>query len=739
MNGSRTGRGLFDKLGKTMAITGALGIVGLAASFTATTVLAHSGFVTVNETCAGWTASVSLDNNVTSDRTVDVLTTIPGTTGITGGHYSTTGNSGPVEIWDASGSTPETGTVTLEIWDGATLEFSAEAMITAPTGCPTTVTTSLSANSTPLTGSSPTVSAGTPVTDTVTLKGGTSNITGPITISVYTGLGPDVCTSDNWYTSLVAAPTTSGDGNYSATFDSLPPGNYEFQAQFAGNANNAPSTSTCGSEPLTICKSVPAVTTSLSAGEITVLDTVTDTASLTGATSDAGGWITISVYTGNGDEACDADAAFSQTVPVSGDGSYSATFGPLEIGSYELQAYYTGDGSNSAATSPCGSEPLRVCKTVPAITTSLSSGSITVLDTVTDTATLSGATSDATGSITINVFQGTGSAVCDDESPYATALAVPATDGDGGYSATFGPLPVGSYEFQARYAGDGNNSPATSPCGSEPLRVCKTSPAISTMLSNTSILAGGSVTDTATLAGASSDADGTIIIRVFSGDSCDGEPLQSETATPPTDGNGAYSATFTLPNVGAYEFQASFAGDTNDYPAWSSCGSEPLTVTPDDPMLTTHLASSTIAPGGSVTDTATFSDASSTADGVITIDLYSGDGAAVCTGAPIDSLTATPVTDGDGSYSVTFTSLTAGSYEAQASFAGDSNDNVAVSACGSEPLTVSSPAGGVLAASTTTPITGADLFGPGLIGAIAMLLGGMLLVAGRRVLRIKAR
>jgi hypothetical protein len=31
------------------------------------------------------------------------------------------------------------------------------------------------------------------------------------------------------------------------------------------------------------------------------------------------------------------------------------------------------------------------------------------------------------------------------------------------------------------------------------------------------------------------------------------------------------------------------------------------------------------------------------------------------------------------------------------------------------------------------------MFGPGLVGAIAMLLGGMLLVAGRRVIRVKPR
>ena len=65
-------------------------------------------------------------------------------------------------------------------------------------------------------------------------------------------------------------------------------------------------------------------------------------------------------------------------------------------------------------------------------------------------------------------------------------------------------------------------------------------------------------------------------------------------------------------------------------------------------------------------------------------------------------LTATPATAGPGSYSVTFTNLTTGTYELQANFAGDQNDTTAASTCGTELLTVSSPVGGQLAASTGT-------------------------------------
>jgi hypothetical protein len=67
---------------------------------------ANTGSVVASQTCLRWSASVSLDHNVTADRFVEVTSTIPGTTGIVDGHYNTTGNSGPVPVWHASGSAP---------------------------------------------------------------------------------------------------------------------------------------------------------------------------------------------------------------------------------------------------------------------------------------------------------------------------------------------------------------------------------------------------------------------------------------------------------------------------------------------------------------------------------------------------------------------------------------------------------------------------------------------------------
>ena len=100
-----------------------LGRVGLVAGVAVASMVglalpagANTGHVFASQSCHdGWTASVTLDNNVTSDHFVEVTSTIPGTTGIVDGHYDTTHNNGTQQIWDASGPAVSSGTVTLTI------------------------------------------------------------------------------------------------------------------------------------------------------------------------------------------------------------------------------------------------------------------------------------------------------------------------------------------------------------------------------------------------------------------------------------------------------------------------------------------------------------------------------------------------------------------------------------------------------------------------------------------------
>jgi LPXTG-motif cell wall-anchored protein len=124
---------------------------------------ANTGSVVTSQTCLRWSASVSLNNNVTAGHFVEVTSTIPGTTGIVDGHYDTTGNPGPVQIWHASGPAPSHGTVKLVILKpDRTHDFSTSASLPKVDGCGPTTTTSTSTTST----SSSTSTSTTSTTDT---------------------------------------------------------------------------------------------------------------------------------------------------------------------------------------------------------------------------------------------------------------------------------------------------------------------------------------------------------------------------------------------------------------------------------------------------------------------------------------------------------------------------------------------------------------------------------------------
>src|SRR5262249_57821103 len=108
----------------------------------------------------------------------------------------------------------------------------------------------------------------------------------------------------------------------------------------------------------------------------------------------------------------------TETVPVSGDGTYTTPAGylPVSTGTYQWVASYSGDANNSAAAGKLGDEPVAVNPASPAITTTPSATSVTLgTSTVTlkDTAVLSGGYSPA-GKITFTLVA-PGSGVVDTE------------------------------------------------------------------------------------------------------------------------------------------------------------------------------------------------------------------------------------------------------------------------------------------------------------------------------------
>jgi hypothetical protein len=107
--------------------------------------------------------------------------------------------------------------------------------------------------------------------------------------------------------------------------------------------------------------------------------------------------------------------------------------------------------------------------------------------------------------------------------------------------------------------------------------VVKNATTISTSLFRSSISAGSTDYDTATLSGATADAGGHVTYSVYSDSSCSAL-VQTAGTVLVFDGHVPDSFVVTFPAAGTYYWQASYTGDENNSPAVSDCASEPLVV-----------------------------------------------------------------------------------------------------------------------------------------------------------------
>ncbi len=264
-------------------------------------------------------------------------------------------------------------------------------------------------------------------------------------------------------------------------------------------------------------------------------------------------------------------------------GSYSVTESPLPSG-WTLKGLVckaTGSGTSTSTTGATANITLEASGTAdctytnhtmlsPSIGTTLSSSTANIGDSVHDSSTLTGATSDAGGTVTYTMYTD-------------NACLLGATDA-GTETVTNGVVPdsnaltfsaAGTYYWQAVYSGDANNNPATSPCTSEQLVIQPNTTGISTaqnLLPN----------DDATITGATSGAGGTIVFSLFSPSdaTCSGTPALTQTVT--VSGNGTYdttNTTFKVSTIGTWRWQVDYSGDANNKPSTSMCGVENFTIT----------------------------------------------------------------------------------------------------------------------------------------------------------------
>lgn len=199
------------------------------------------------------------------------------------------------------------------------------------------------------------MTVGAAIHDTAHLSGGVAPLTGTLTFDVY----DSTCTTK--LATVSPATTVNGAGDYnSANYTPATAGSYNWVAHYSGDANNTKLDTACGApnETSVVNKTAPSISTVLSTGSATAPATVHDSATLSGATANAGGTVTYTVYTNT---ACNAGARAAGTktvtngaIPNSDDLVFSSA------GDFYWQAVYSGDASNGPATSVCTSEHLVV-------------------------------------------------------------------------------------------------------------------------------------------------------------------------------------------------------------------------------------------------------------------------------------------------------------------------------------------------------------------------------------------
>ncbi len=451
-----TGRGF----GRRLLSGGAAGLVaiGFAGTVSIATAYAHSGSVGASETCSSWSASVTLAHNVTIDRFVDVVTTIPGTSGISGGHY----DSSKGLIWNAAGAAPSTGTVTLNIYSGkngvpGAREFTATASIVPAHGCVASPTIDTTA--------SPGGPVGTVIHDTATITGG-NGPTGTVTFRLFANTADCTAGTGALSTSTEALSATAPILATSKDFVTAGVGTFQWLASYSGDQANHTVSSVCGSEPVSVSKATPSISTHASAGG-PLGTAIHDSATVTGGDSPTG-TVTFTLFAGTA-SCTDGNALYtSPAEPLSTTAPFTATSGaytPAGLGTFQWRATYSGDAHNQGTSSACGDEPDSIGQAAPAITTTASAGGVAPVS-VHDTATLAGG-ANPSGTVVFALYPDTASCSAGTgalyTSPAETLSAGAATSG------SFSLATAGTDQWKATYSGDTNNAAVSSTCGDEPV------------------------------------------------------------------------------------------------------------------------------------------------------------------------------------------------------------------------------------------------------------------------------
>jgi hypothetical protein len=300
--------------------------------------------------------------------------------------------------------------------------------------------------------------------DGATLSG-TSDLdgTGTITFNLY-GPNDATCVGSPVETETVSDIANAGTYYTTTGYTANTAGTYNWVASFSGDGEDNAVSTACGGEQTVVIQSAPTLSstpnvTTINLGPITP-PVLTDTASLSGGFNPTG-TITFTLY-----DTSDLRIDDTETIAVSGDGSYKTPTGytlttglvPGVPGLYQWKATYSGDDNNTGVSDNSDpGEQVTVNDSQPTLTSTPSPSTYTLGTSsgpLKDTVVISGSYY-AQGTLTFTlVYNGN---TVDSET-------INDVNGNGSYTTPTGyTLPItgavtGTYQWNAQYSGDVNNA-----------------------------------------------------------------------------------------------------------------------------------------------------------------------------------------------------------------------------------------------------------------------------------------
>jgi len=452
---------------------------------------------------------------------------------------------------------------------------------------------------------------GTPITvsDTATFQSTTSSVapTGSVTFTLYSD---SACTIPAGVSGSGHINSSGGVSSamFSGPWTAPATGTYYWQANYGGDANNNPFTTSCNSanELIVVNPGSPSITTD-AGPTVTTVGTATsvgDTATFHNTTLvPPTGSVTFTLYSDNN---CTLSTGISGPAVIAtsngvSSASFATTWTAPATGTYFWRANYNGDANNNAFTTGCGdtNELIAVSPESPTMTTQANPTAVTTGTSITvgDTATFHNASIAPTGAVTFTLYS-------DNTCMTTTGISGPGvitttnSVSSANYSTTWTAPAPGTYYWVASYAGDQNNNAFTTGCtdANESVTVSPASSGgggptqdpttVTTFLrgggnsgTNVSVPPGTPVTDLATLSGLNAtSSSGTMTYNVYADPNCQ-VPVVAGGYEPIFRGSVPGSASVTLNTPGTYYWRASYSGDILNFPSTSNCGDEVETVT----------------------------------------------------------------------------------------------------------------------------------------------------------------